>query len=57
MWNPESKTVLDYFTCNVIWFVSITLIFFFFWGGGGVDNCDDSRSPARLLWKQAYKDM
>ena len=33
MWNPESKTVLDYFTCNVVWFVSITLIFFF--GGGG----------------------
>ena len=34
VWNPESKTVLDYFTCNVVWFVSITLIFFFFWGGG-----------------------
>ena len=38
MWNPESKTFLDYFTCNVVWFVSITLIFFFFFfffGGGG----------------------
>ena len=36
-WNQEFSVEfsVDYFTCNVVWFVSITLIFFF-WGGGGI---------------------